>query len=104
MPRESDTGLFGGNSNWRGPVWMPLNYLLIEALKRHHHFYGDSFAWNVRLAPANDSPFSRLPKSSNAALPDSSCPMLNGRRPCLGRSDIYGTNPSATAEVAHVVP
>ena len=42
-PGESDTGLFGGNSNWRGPVWMPLNYLLIEALKRHHHFYGDTF-------------------------------------------------------------
>jgi hypothetical protein len=41
-PGESDTGLFGGNSNWRGPVWLPLNYLLIEALKRHHHFYGAS--------------------------------------------------------------
>ena len=40
-PGESDTGLFGGNSNWRGPVWFPLNYLLIEALERYHHFYGD---------------------------------------------------------------
>jgi hypothetical protein len=43
VPGESDSGLFGGNSNWRGPVWMPLNYLLIEALERYHHFYGDSF-------------------------------------------------------------
>jgi hypothetical protein len=34
--------LFGGNSNWRGPIWFPLNYLLIEALERYHHFYGDS--------------------------------------------------------------
>ncbi len=41
-PGESDTGLFGGNSNWRGPVWFPVNYLLIEALERYHHFYGDS--------------------------------------------------------------
>ena len=41
-PGESDSGLFGGNSNWRGPVWLPLNYLLIESLKRHHHFYGDT--------------------------------------------------------------
>ena len=41
MPGESDTGLFGGNSNWRGPVWFPVNYLLIEALERYHHFYGD---------------------------------------------------------------
>ena len=36
--------LFGGNSNWRGPIWMPVNYLLIEALKRYHHFYGDAFS------------------------------------------------------------
>jgi hypothetical protein len=41
-PGESVTGMFGGNSNWRGPVWMPLNYLLIEALERYHFFYGDS--------------------------------------------------------------
>jgi hypothetical protein len=40
-PGESNIGLFGGNSNWRGPVWMPPNYLLIEALERYHHFYGD---------------------------------------------------------------
>ena len=40
-PAESSTGLFGGNSNWRGPVWFPVNYLLIEALQKFHHFYGD---------------------------------------------------------------
>jgi len=42
-PAESTTGLFGGNSNWRGPVWFPVNYLLIEALERYYHFYGDEF-------------------------------------------------------------
>jgi hypothetical protein len=42
-PGESSTGLFGGNSNWRGPVWMPVNYLMIEALQKYHHYYGDSF-------------------------------------------------------------
>ena len=42
---EGNTYLFGGNSNWRGPIWFPINYLLVEALKRYHHFYGDgSFA------------------------------------------------------------
>jgi len=41
VPGESTSGLFGGNSNWRGPIWMPLNYLLVEALERYHHFYGD---------------------------------------------------------------
>jgi hypothetical protein len=42
LPGESDSGMFGGNSNWRGPIWFPLNYLLIEALGRYHSFYGDS--------------------------------------------------------------
>jgi hypothetical protein len=41
-PGESTTGLFGGNSNWRGPIWFPVNYLLIEALERYHHYYGDT--------------------------------------------------------------
>jgi hypothetical protein len=42
-PGESATGMFGGNSNWRGPVWFPVNYLMIEALQKYHHYYGDSF-------------------------------------------------------------
>ena len=42
-PAESRSRLFGGNSNWRGPVWMPINYLLIEALQKFHHYYGDEF-------------------------------------------------------------
>ncbi len=41
VPGESDSGMFGGNSNWRGPVWFPLNYILIEAFERYHQFYGD---------------------------------------------------------------
>ncbi len=43
-PAESTSAMFGGNSNWRGPVWLPLNYLLIEALQKHHHFLGDDFS------------------------------------------------------------
>ncbi len=42
-PAESMSGLFGGNSNWRGPIWMPVNYLLIESLQKFHHYYGDEF-------------------------------------------------------------
>jgi hypothetical protein len=42
-PAESDTGLFGGNSNWRGPIWFPVNFLLIESLQKFHHYYGDDF-------------------------------------------------------------
>jgi hypothetical protein len=43
VPAESTTGLFGGNSNWRGPVWLPVNFLLVESLQKYHHFLGDSF-------------------------------------------------------------
>jgi hypothetical protein len=42
QPAESRSGLFGGNSNWRGPIWFPINYLLIESLQKFHHYYGDS--------------------------------------------------------------
>jgi hypothetical protein len=42
-PAESNTGLFGGNSNWRGPIWFPVNYLLIESLQKFHHYLGDDF-------------------------------------------------------------
>ncbi len=43
QPGESDSGAFGGNSNWRGPIWFPVNYLLIESLQKFHHYYGDEF-------------------------------------------------------------
>src|SRR5207248_3424725 len=42
-PAEAATGLFGGNSNWRGPVWFPMNYLLVESLQNFHHYYGEDF-------------------------------------------------------------
>ncbi|MCE7933207.1 MAG: glucosidase [Chlorobi bacterium CHB2] len=42
-PAESQTGMFGGNSNWRGPVWFPVNFLIIESLQKFHHYYGDDF-------------------------------------------------------------
>ena len=43
LPAESDSGLFGGNSNWRGPIWLPVNFLIIESLQKFHHYYGDDF-------------------------------------------------------------
>ena len=58
-PGESDTELFGGNSNWRGPIWFPLNFLLIEALERYHHYYGPTFkiafpTGSQRVLPLNE--------------------------------------------------
>jgi hypothetical protein len=61
-PAESDSGLFGGNSNWRGPIWMPINYLLIESLQRFHQYYGDDFKIEC---PTNSGNFMNLGQVAN---------------------------------------
>ena len=94
-PGESATGLFGGNSNWRGPIWFPVNYLLIEALERYHHFYGDTFQvecptgsgrlMNLRqVARESDGPPGRclFCPTSTAAAPVTA-PTPAARRPAL---------------------
>ena len=53
VPGESDSHMFGGNSNWRGPVWFPITYLLIEALERYHHFYGDDLTVELPTGSGN---------------------------------------------------
>ncbi|HXM75220.1 MAG TPA: glucosidase, partial [Thermoanaerobaculia bacterium] len=92
-PGESTTGIFGGNSNWRGPVWFPMNYLLIEALERYHHFYGAGFKvefptrsgrW-ITLAGAARDLAGRL---AAAFLPDA-----QGRRPCFGDDRRFAADP-----------
>jgi hypothetical protein len=52
-PAESETGMFGGNSNWRGPVWFPLNFLIIESLQKFHHYYGDDFKVDLPTGSGN---------------------------------------------------
>jgi len=52
VPGESTSGLFGGNSNWRGPIWMPTNYVLVQAIERYHRFLGDGF--KVKVPCLND--------------------------------------------------
>ena len=86
-PGESTTSAFGGNSNWRGPVWFPVNYLLIEALQRYHHFYGDSFKVEVPVGSG------RLMNLTEAARE------ISKRLVHLFRADRHGTRPSHAAEV-----
>ena len=60
-PAEGDSGMFGGNSNWRGPVWFPMNMLLINALERYSLVYGDDYKLEYpTLAAASSTPLSKL--------------------------------------------
>jgi hypothetical protein len=93
-PAESVTGLFGGNSNWRGPVWFPINYLIIEALERYAYFYGEKFKVEH---PTGSGCFMTLQEVANDLshrmcklfLPDAS-----GARPCHGWDTQYANDPN----------
>jgi hypothetical protein len=81
-PGESTSGMFGGNSNWRGPIWFPLNYLLVEALKRYHYFYGDTLKVEC---PTGSGKFMNLREAAdeiNARLARLFVPSADGRRAC----------------------
>lgn len=94
-PAESRSGLFGGNSNWRGPVWFPTNYLLIEALRQYHHHYGDTLTIEVptgsgnrmTLAQAADELTRRL---TRIFLRD---PQHNNDRPVFGDEALFQRDP-----------
>jgi hypothetical protein len=88
---ESDTGLFGGNSNWRGPVWMPLNYLLIEALKRHHHFYGETLRVECPTGSGQRRTLLEVAEELERRIAKLFLPDGAGRRPCMGASGLYAT-------------
>jgi hypothetical protein len=92
-PGESHTWLFGGNSNWRGPVWMPVNYLLVEALQRYHHFYGDDLKVECPTGSGNWMNLDGVATELSRRLASLFRPDSNGRRPCHGANDRFATDP-----------
>jgi hypothetical protein len=92
-PAESDTTLFGGNSNWRGPVWFPVNYLLIEALERYHHFYGDSLRVECPTGSGRMMNLGEVAQELSRRLAGLFVPDADGNRPCHGRDARFSLDP-----------
>jgi len=92
-PGEGKTGMFGGNSNWRGPVWIPINFMIIKSLETYHHFYGDSFKVEFPTQSGNwitlgEAAQLLAERVSSIFLPDES-----GNRPCHGDNAHYSNDP-----------
>ncbi|TWU43327.1 Mannosyl oligosaccharide glucosidase [Novipirellula aureliae] len=91
VPGESDSWMFGGNSNWRGPIWFPPNYLLIEALHRYHEFYGDEFQIECPTGSGKIMNLHNVANEINRRLSNIFlCPEGGGARPCLIGSGMTG--------------
>jgi len=93
VPGESNTGLFGGNSNWRGPVWFPANYLLIEALERYHHFYGEHLKVECPTGSGKSLTLHEVSQELSRRLAGIFLPDRNGRRPCQGDDPRWAADP-----------
>jgi hypothetical protein len=92
-PGESMTGLFGGNSNWRGPIWFPVNWLLIEALERYHHFYGEGFQVECPTGSGRMMSLGAVAAELTRRLVGLFLPGPDGRRPCHGGERRYAEDP-----------
>ncbi len=94
VPGESDTGLFGGNSNWRGPIWFPINFLLVEALERYHHFYGETLKVECPTGSGRMMNLSQVARDLAARLTRIFLPDASGRRPCHGDDRRFAADPA----------
>jgi hypothetical protein len=92
-PGESTTALFGGNSNWRGPIWFPINYLLIEALERYHHFYGEDFLVECPTGSGNKMNLKGVAREIQTRLARIFLPDSDGLSPWCGGDARFAKDP-----------
>jgi hypothetical protein len=93
IPAEGNTGLFGGNSNWRGPIWFPVNFLVLEALERYHHFYGDELTVECPVGSGRMLNLHEVALELELRLARLFLAGPDGRRPCHGAEMRYATDP-----------
>jgi hypothetical protein len=94
LPGESDSSMFGGNSNWRGPVWMPVNYMIVDALRRYHAFYGDSLKAEFPTGSGRLMDLDQAADALTERLLGLFRPDAEGRRPCHGAYARYAADPA----------
>jgi hypothetical protein len=92
-PGESSTGLFGGNSNWRGPIWFPINFLLVETLQKFHHYYGDDFLVECPTGSGQKLTLWQIADNLSCRLTHIFMRDRDGRRPVFGTNETFQTNP-----------
>jgi hypothetical protein len=93
VPGESNSGMFGGNSNWRGPVWFPVNFLLIEALERYHHFYRDGLQIECPTGSGKFMNLAQVACELTRRLTGLFLPDASGQRPCHGSAGRFFHDP-----------
>ncbi len=93
VPGESNSYMFGGNSNWRGPVWFPINYLIIEALERYAHFYGAAFQVECPTGSGNLMSLDQVAAELSRRHASLFLADPKGQRPCHGTDSQYATDP-----------
>ena len=92
-PAESSSGLFGGNSNWRGPIWFPLNFLMIESLQKFHHYYGDQVQVELPLGSGKPATLWQGAGEISQRLMTIFLRGKDGRRPVFGGVDLFQNDP-----------
>ncbi len=92
-PAESRTALFGGNSNWRGPIWFPVNYLLIEALQKLHYFYGDRLLVPLPTGSERQATLWEVAQELSRRLTRLFLRDAHGRRPVYGGTETFQQDP-----------
>ncbi|MDQ6613687.1 MAG: glucosidase [Actinomycetota bacterium] len=93
QPAESTTGLFGGNSNWRGPVWFPINYLLVESLQKFHHYLGDDFTVEFPTGSGQPHSLDQVATELSRRLISLFLPDNQGQRPVNGGHELFDRDP-----------